>query len=695
MADAPADLTLKDGLPEAETDLGSPAGEGRGLGMDDADYPDAPRLDASSQDIAGALPELQRQNSPLERPGTGMSHRDSADRILSRPDTAMSLCAETGMGEDSMVSFIRNYMTSILQPFGQTVDELHRYVWNLSETMSAVSQDVEGHTAQLAQQAALVAELRQDLNRTSDQVAQAQTLLEATTAEKNALESELHSLKPKVGELDERTVVVMEAVQELQPRLKETRCKLARCEESKFETDRDIAQLRAALEHVKGDIDAWDKTHEAVVQSINGTKQSFEGRLQELQVSIRDVKDEKKTAEAFSSQLEGRIRGIEEKAHESEKKLQEHAEKHLATSSAASSLKGRAEAMEKSQDDMKDRLNKADIAITDYRVLAAENKQNIAKLLEVVSSPDVLVNMESSILEVTKISQQNSKALTALTAQCHELSQHELEAQKNTEHLGEQLVLLGKRAGRMETVLGLDEMAKDDEDTKTGVVFKSGILLTEQQIATFQQTFHEFDLDGSGTISVSELTAVLHQIGLEPPMDIVFAMLEAIDIDKSGDIDFDEFCALLTKMLGPDCKVDIDRMLRSMFDSMSYEAKQRKAVETVILHTTELREHKDMIFQEQSKLDEVGDQVSNLQGGYDILSDEVKKLRQGLELNQEYWRGFSRGLKETRKTVYAEGQEVPLPSAQKLRSTLPPLTARPSTAQTASTTAQTAGYSTF
>ncbi|CAE7449237.1 ENDOU, partial [Symbiodinium necroappetens] len=211
----------------------------------------------------------------------------------------------------------------------------------------------------------------------------------------------------------------------------------------------------------------------------------------ELQASIRDVKEEKKTTEAFSSQLEGRIRGIEEKAHESEKKLQEHAEKHLATSSAASNLKGRAEAMEKSQEDMKDRLNKADIAITDYRVLAAENKQNIAKLLEVVSSPDVLVNMESSILDVTKISQQNSKALATLTAQCHELSQQELEAQKNTEHLGEQLVLLGKRAGRMETVLGLDEMGKDDEDAKTGVVFKSGILLTEQQRCMVPRFFQD------------------------------------------------------------------------------------------------------------------------------------------------------------------------------------------------------------
>ncbi|CAE7337870.1 TNNC2, partial [Symbiodinium pilosum] len=91
------------------------------------------------------------------------------------------------------------------------------------------------------------------------------------------------------------------------------------------------------------------------------------------------------------------------------------------------------------------------------------------------------------------------------------------------------------------------------------------------------KTFQEFDLDGSNTISISELEAVLQQIGLDPPMDIVYAILEAIDMDRSGDIDFDEFCALLTRMLGPDGKVDIERMLRSMFDSMSYEAKQRKA----------------------------------------------------------------------------------------------------------------------
>ena len=32
---------------------------------------------------------------------------------------------------------------------------------------------------------------------------------------------------------------------------------------------------------------------------------------------------------------------------------------------------------------------------------------------------------------------------------------------------------------------------------------------------------------------------------------------------KLGAEDFDEFCALLTKMLGPDGKVDVERMLQS------------------------------------------------------------------------------------------------------------------------------------
>ena len=42
--------------------------------------------------------------------------------------------------------------------------------------------------------------------------------------------------------------------------------------------------------------------------------------------------------------------------------------------------------------------------------------------------------------------------------------------------------------------------------------------------------------------------------------DVIFrALARNSELSK----DFDEFCALLTRMLGPDGKVDIERMLRS------------------------------------------------------------------------------------------------------------------------------------
>ena len=39
------------------------------------------------------------------------------------------------------------------------------------------------------------------------------------------------------------------------------------------------------------------------------------------------------------------------------------------------------------------------------------------------------------------------------------------------------------------------------------------------------------------TFPVQELDGVMQRGGLDPPMDIVYAILESIDMDKSGDIE--------------------------------------------------------------------------------------------------------------------------------------------------------------
>ncbi|CAJ1458747.1 unnamed protein product, partial [Effrenium voratum] len=513
------------------------------------------------------------------------------------------------------------------------------------------------------------------------QAQRTERLLGTAVEEKAQLAEELQLLKPKLTEIDGRVAEVHDNVQEMQPRLKDARTKLARCVESKFETDRDIAQLRSALEQVKTEMNEWEKTHEVLVQSVNGDRINSETRFQEFLGFTREQREEKKKVEANSAQLAERLRSIEEKAHDVELRLQDHTEKHQTTGATAQQLRERSEALQKSHEESKERLNKCNVAITDYRVLAAENKENISKLMSILSGPDVLNNLETALTVISKIVEQNKLSVKDLDERTAALFERENKAATKAGQLEDVLSNLTRRAERVESILGLEPLKKDDDEITGGVVFKGGILLTEEQIRHFRDIFDEFDADNSNTISVAELEDVMQRTGLNPPMDIVYAILEAIDVDKSGDIDFDEFCALLTKMLGPDGKVDVERMLQSMYDSMSYDAKTRKAVETVIHHTTELKQHKEQISQDTAKIDDAEVQIAGLHANIGSLEAEIKSLRQGLDLTQEYWRGFSRGLKETKNTVHSDGDEV-LPSVSRLRSTLPPLTARPSTAMT-------------
>lgn len=634
--------------------------------------------------VPGSMPE----------PGTGDGEE------ISRPGTAMSISEQAGMGEDTMVSFIRSCMTSILRPFGETVDELQRYVATLSESVSSVANDTESHAATLAQQAALISDLRKDLDRTANEVLQTQSLLDVSIKEKASLENRLEDICPRVGQLEEQAAAVSDAVKELQPRVKETRLKLARCEESKFETDRDIAHLRTCLENTRAEFELWEKTHEILVQTVNSNKVDFDHRLQEFQVVHRDLQEQRKSAEDFRTQLENRLRNMEGKAHEADKTLKEHAEKHQTSSTSTVQLQARTETLEKGYEDVKERINSCEVEITDNRVTATQNRENLSKLMKIVSSPDVLTNLEVGVAELTRGMEGNLQSIESLKGRCDELTAAEDQVRVLAEKQNESIEILQKQAGRVETILGLDPIQKEEDGESSpaspdspGMVLKGGILLTDQQINTFREIFDEFDADSSGTISITELDAVMQRTGLEPPMDIVYAILESIDMDKSGDIDFDEFCSLLTRMLGTDGKVDKEKMLQSMYDSMSYDAKTRKAVETVIHHETELQEHKEMIVSDQSRISDANVRIETLQENLETLNAEVKKLRQGLDLNQEYWKGFSRGLKETKRTVTAESEEG-MPSVQKLRSTLPPLpsSGRPSTALPS---AYSSGYSTL
>ncbi|PNH04046.1 putative calmodulin-like protein 2 [Tetrabaena socialis] len=67
------------------------------------------------------------------------------------------------------------------------------------------------------------------------------------------------------------------------------------------------------------------------------------------------------------------------------------------------------------------------------------------------------------------------------------------------------------------------------------------------QIANFREAFNTFDKDGDGTVSVKELRNVFISVGVELSEDQCAKLVEQVDVDGSGTMGLSEFCILMAK----------------------------------------------------------------------------------------------------------------------------------------------------
>eukprot|EP01006_Ploeotia_vitrea_P008089 TRINITY_DN19081_c0_g1_i1.p1 TRINITY_DN19081_c0_g1~~TRINITY_DN19081_c0_g1_i1.p1 ORF type:complete len:174 (+),score=22.79 TRINITY_DN19081_c0_g1_i1:31-552(+) len=71
--------------------------------------------------------------------------------------------------------------------------------------------------------------------------------------------------------------------------------------------------------------------------------------------------------------------------------------------------------------------------------------------------------------------------------------------------------------------------------------------LSHEAIQEFREVFHLFDKDGSDTIDTGELATAMRSLGMTPTDEEVEAMINEVDVDGSGAIDFQEFLALMSR----------------------------------------------------------------------------------------------------------------------------------------------------
>ena len=73
--------------------------------------------------------------------------------------------------------------------------------------------------------------------------------------------------------------------------------------------------------------------------------------------------------------------------------------------------------------------------------------------------------------------------------------------------------------------------------------------LTREQISEFKEVFSMFDKDKDGTISAKDLLKVMRSLGQNPSEAELQNMINDIDVDGSGNIDFKEFLIMMAKKM--------------------------------------------------------------------------------------------------------------------------------------------------
>ena len=141
----------------------------------------------------------------------------------------------------------------------------------------------------------------------------------------------------------------------------------------------------------------------------------------------------------------------------------------------------------------------------------------------------------------------------------------------------------------------------------------------------YQEAFEMFDVNKDGSISKKELEYILRSLNEDPEEEEIQQLLDEVDVDGNGEIDFEEFVALMGKRQKT---IDLEAEIINAFKVFDKE-------ENNLISITELR-HILSNLNDFMTEDEIDDMLFEADSDYDGFINEIKANKKGFYDKYEY-----------------------------------------------------------
>lgn len=94
---------------------------------------------------------------------------------------------------------------------------------------------------------------------------------------------------------------------------------------------------------------------------------------------------------------------------------------------------------------------------------------------------------------------------------------------------------------------------------------------TTDRMEELQTLFNLFDTDGNGTIDQHEIAALFHKLGFDPNPTKLRALIDQVDSNHNGELEFSEFCEFLRLAKRPNEGIGLASSLQDSLSSLTDE----------------------------------------------------------------------------------------------------------------------------